>query len=93
MPICLPFLAQVEYVKGWGKMKGADEIEVALLEGGSTTLKAANIIIATGSEVAPLPGIEIDEERCSVILTNIEFDRGVQAGHDIKGHMHDWRPH
>ena len=57
------FLAQVEYVKGWGKLKGADEVEVALLEGGSTTLKAANVIIATGSEVAPLPGIEIDEER------------------------------
>ena len=50
-------------MKGWGKLKGADEVDVALLEGGSTTLKAANVIIATGSEVAPLPGIEIDEER------------------------------
>ena len=59
---------QVEYVKGWGKLKGAEEVEVALLEGGSTTLKAKSIIIATGSEVAPLPGIEIDEERCSAVL-------------------------
>jgi len=54
---------QVEYVKGWGKLKGPGEVEVALLDGGSTTLKAKNIIIATGSEVAPLPGINIDEER------------------------------
>ena len=54
---------QVEYVKGWGKVKDGKEVEVALLDGGSRTLQAKNIIIATGSEVAPLPGIEIDEER------------------------------
>ena len=57
------FPLQVEYVKGWGKLIGAEEVEVILLEGGSKTLKAKNIILATGSEVAPLPGIEIDEER------------------------------
>lgn len=56
-------LVQVDYVKGWGKLKEDNEVEVALLDGGSKTLKAKNIIIATGSEVAPLPGIEIDEER------------------------------
>ncbi|CAK0784019.1 dihydrolipoamide dehydrogenase precursor [Coccomyxa viridis] len=54
---------KVEYVKGWGKLNSTNEVEVALLDGGSTTLRAKNIIIATGSEVAPLPGIEIDEER------------------------------
>ena len=54
---------QVEYVKGWGKVKDGKQVEVALLDGGSKTLQAKNIIIATGSEVAPLPGIEIDEER------------------------------
>ena len=51
-------------MKGWGKLNSTNEVEVALLDGGSTTLRAKNIIIATGSEVAPLPGIEIDEERC-----------------------------
>ncbi len=50
-------------MKGWGKLTGAEEVEVILLEGGSKTMKAKNIIIATGSEVAPLPGIKIDEER------------------------------
>ena len=54
---------QVAYVKGWGRLKSVNEVEIALLDGGSTTLKAKNIIIATGSEVAPLPGIEMDEER------------------------------
>ena len=59
----LHIAVQVAYVKGWGRLKRVDEVEVALLDGGSTILKAKNIIIATGSEVAPLPGIEIDEER------------------------------
>ena len=56
---------QVEYVKGWGKFVGPNEVEVALLDGGSSTISTKNTIIATGSEVAPLPGIQIDEERCA----------------------------
>lgn len=54
---------QVSYVKGWGAFKSANEIEVALLDGGSQTVSGKNIIISTGSEVTPLPGIPIDEER------------------------------
>ena len=56
---------QVEYIKGWGKFGGPDKIEVALLDGGSSTIHTKNTIIATGSEVAPLQGIPIDEERCA----------------------------
>jgi dihydrolipoamide dehydrogenase len=54
---------QVEYVKGWGSLASKNEVEVKLLDGGETTIPTKNIIIATGSEVSPLPGIEIDEER------------------------------
>lgn len=54
---------KVQYVRGWGKLAGANEVEVALLDGGSTTLKAKSIMIATGSEVSPLPGVFVDEER------------------------------
>ena len=52
-------------MKGWGKLTGPNEVEVALLDGGSSTINTKNVIIATGSEVSPLPGIEIDEERCA----------------------------
>ena len=54
---------QVTYVKGWGTFKGPNEIEVSLLDGGNQTVSGKNIIIATGSEVSPLPNIPIDEER------------------------------
>jgi len=54
---------KVEYVKGWGKFKSPNEVEVALADGSTTTMKAKNIIIATGSDVAQLPGVPIDEEK------------------------------
>jgi len=54
---------KVEYVKGWGKLKGPNEVEVAMEDGSSSVLKTKNIIIATGSDVAQLPGITIDEEK------------------------------
>jgi len=54
----------VDYVKGTGTIVGEHEIKVAPVDGGEThTLKAKNIIIATGSEATPFPGLEIDEER------------------------------
>lgn len=56
-------LPQVEYVQGWGKIKAAGQVEVATAAGGTTTLSAKNIIIATGSEVTPLPGVPVDEKR------------------------------
>ncbi|CEP63507.1 dihydrolipoyl dehydrogenase LALA0_S08e04060g [Lachancea lanzarotensis] len=59
----------VTYYKGLGSFEGENSIKVLPVEGieGSvseeTILDAKNIIIATGSEVTPFPGIKIDEER------------------------------
>lgn len=52
-------------MQGWGKVKSATEVEVATASGGTTTLATKNIIIATGSEVTPLPGVPVDERRCA----------------------------
>lgn len=54
---------KIEWVKGSGKLRGEGKVEVSLSEGGSRTISANNIVIATGSDVARLPGVEIDEER------------------------------
>ncbi len=53
----------VEYVKGTGSFINEHEIKVDLSDGGETTLKGKNILIATGSEATPFPGLEIDETR------------------------------
>ena len=56
---------KVDYIKGAASFVSPNTISVQLLEGGESTVEAKNIIIATGSEVAPFPGgaIEIDEEQ------------------------------
>ena len=56
---------KVSYVRGWASFKSATEIEVSPGDNGgeAQTLRAKNVIIATGSEVTPLPGLEIDEEK------------------------------
>jgi len=54
---------KVEYVKGTGSFVSANKVKVALLEGGETELEAKNIIIATGSDAVPFPGVPFDEER------------------------------
>ena len=58
---------KTDYVKGSGKITSPNTVEVELLDGKQTTLKAKNIVIATGSEPSPFPGIEVDEE---VIVTS-----------------------
>eukprot|EP01114_Cavostelium_apophysatum_P021818 TRINITY_DN770_c0_g1_i1.p1 TRINITY_DN770_c0_g1~~TRINITY_DN770_c0_g1_i1.p1 ORF type:complete len:501 (+),score=142.50 TRINITY_DN770_c0_g1_i1:295-1797(+) len=53
---------KVTYVKGKGKITGPNEVQVALSDGGSKTIKSKNIIIATGSDVACPPFLKIDEK-------------------------------
>ncbi|PKP63443.1 MAG: dihydrolipoyl dehydrogenase, partial [Alphaproteobacteria bacterium HGW-Alphaproteobacteria-8] len=49
---------KVDWLKGWGKITAKGEVTVD-----GTAHKAKNIVIATGSEVSPLKGVEVDQER------------------------------
>jgi dihydrolipoamide dehydrogenase len=53
----------VEYVRGTGSIPQAGRVEVSLADGGSRTLEAGHVVIATGSESTPLAGLEIDEKQ------------------------------
>ncbi len=53
---------KVEYIKGLGSFVDANTIKCDLNAGGSRTINAKNVIIATGSEPSPFPGIPFDEE-------------------------------
>lgn len=55
------------YVKGWGKIISANEVSVALADGGNQTVKAKNIVIATGSEPTPLPPCPVDNEKKRIV--------------------------
>jgi dihydrolipoamide dehydrogenase len=54
---------KVSYVKGYGKLAPDGKVEVKQDDGSTVTLSGKNTIIATGSAVASLPGLEIDEDR------------------------------
>lgn len=53
----------VEYIKGTGSFASEHEIKVSLNDGGETSVIGKNILIATGSEATPFPGLDIDEKR------------------------------
>jgi len=50
----------VEYHKGKGSIKGPNSVGVEKLDGGTEDIDTKNILIATGSEVTPLPPVPVD---------------------------------
>lgn len=58
---------KVEYFKGFGKIIGANSVAVALNDGGNSTLSTKNILVATGSEVTPLPPCPVNNEEGKIV--------------------------
>ena len=54
---------KVEWIKGWGHIDGPGKVSVTDAQGNKSELLARDIIIATGSEPTPLPGVTIDNQR------------------------------
>jgi len=52
---------RIESFNGVGRIAAPGRVEVKDADGNSTVLEAKAIVIATGSDVARLPGVEIDE--------------------------------
>jgi dihydrolipoamide dehydrogenase len=54
---------KVDYIKGTASFVNEHDLTVNLMDGGETQISGKNIIIATGSESTPFPGLPCDEER------------------------------
>jgi dihydrolipoamide dehydrogenase len=54
---------KIQAFHGAGRIVGPGRVDVADGSGGSQTIETTSIVIATGSESSPLPGVEIDEKR------------------------------
>ena len=52
----------IDRILGKGSIKAPGIVDVVDEKGKSQTIKTKNIVIATGSEVTPLPGVDIDEK-------------------------------
>ncbi len=66
---------KVEWLKGHASFESADTVKV-----GDRTVRAKNIVIATGSSVTPLPGVEIDEKIVVSSTGALEFPK-------VPGHL------
>jgi dihydrolipoamide dehydrogenase len=54
---------KIDVISGKGKILGTGKVEVSGSDGKIQTVETRNIVIATGSDIARLKGIEIDEKR------------------------------
>src|SRR4051795_7464542 len=66
---------KVEWLRGHASFESADTVKV-----GDRSVRAKNIVIATGSSVTPLPGVEIDEKIVVSSTGALELDR-------VPGHL------
>jgi len=54
---------KIDTFQGMGRIAAPGKVEVRAADGKTQTLETKDIVIATGSDVARLPGIDIDEKR------------------------------
>jgi dihydrolipoamide dehydrogenase len=54
---------KVSWIKGAGRLAGPGKVEVTAADGTTSLLEAKNIVIATGSQPSPLPGVSVDQDR------------------------------
>ena len=66
---------KVTYFKGKGVLFSKNDVVVYGDDKKRTNIKSKNIVIATGSEVASLPGIEIDEKNVVSSTGALSFDK------------------
>ena len=54
---------KIDHFHGTGRILEPGKVEVTFINGEKQVVEAKNVVIATGSEVANLPGVAIDEKR------------------------------
>ena len=51
------------HVNGYGRVSGKNQVTAICDDGSEQVINSKNILIATGSEVTPFPGIEVTLHR------------------------------
>jgi len=66
---------KIDVIGGTGRILGTGKVEVSGSDGKTQTVETSNIVIATGSDIARLKGIEIDEKRIVSSTGALSLDR------------------
>ncbi len=69
---------KVDWLKGYASFTGKDSVEVA-----GKTYRAKNIIIATGSSVTPLPGVDVDNDKQIIVDSTGALELAKVPGHMV----------
>ena len=72
---------KIDSITGTGRILSAGKVEVRAADGKTQMLETKNIVIATGSDVTKLKGIEIDEKR--IVSSTGALDAGKGAGEAV----------
>ena len=67
---------KIDWLKGHASFKDAHSVDVA-----GKTVSAKNIIIATGSSVTPLPGVDVDNAKDIIVDSTGALEFGKVPGH------------
>jgi dihydrolipoamide dehydrogenase len=69
---------KIDWLKGYAQFTSADTVEVA-----GKAVRAKNIIIATGSSVTPLPGVEVDNDKGVIVDSTGALELAKVPGHMV----------
>ncbi|HET6524239.1 dihydrolipoyl dehydrogenase [Sphingopyxis sp.] len=69
---------KIDWLKGYAQFTSKDTVEVA-----GKTYRAKNIIIATGSSVTPLPGVEVDNDKQVIVDSTGALELAKVPGHMV----------
>ena len=69
---------KVDWLKGYARFTSKDSVEVA-----GKSYRAKNIIIATGSSVTPLPGVEVDNDKGVIVASTGALELAKVPGHMV----------
>lgn len=64
---------KVNHIKGHGKITGPNQVTAIKPDGSTEIVNTKNILIATGSEVTPFPGIEVDSQNIFLLFKIIRI--------------------
>ncbi|EHK58555.1 dihydrolipoyl dehydrogenase [Allomesorhizobium alhagi] len=72
---------KIDVFRGTGKVLGAGKVSVAGEDGKSEEIETKNIVIATGSDVAGIPGIEVDFDEKVIVSSTGALEFAEVPGH------------
>lgn len=72
---------KVDVYRGWGSIPSKGAVSVRGEDGGETVLSTKNIVIATGSDVAGIPGVDLDIDEKVIVSSTGALELSKVPGH------------